>query len=133
MGCRSGCPTQDHRTWGECARASRLMVGWSRTAAGLSRDADIKNERECQLYRDTRMEGIQPDGTLEKKINFARSMSDRFGARYGTDFRVLPKPGGRGYEPVFHKDIEAATKTLLPGDGEAIINAAKKLPGSGVN
>jgi hypothetical protein len=108
------------------------MVGWSNTAGGLSRDADIKNERECELYRSTRAEGIQPDGTLTGKINFARDMSDRFGARYGTDFRVVPAANRRGYDAVFHKDVEAATKSLLPGDGEAIISAAKKLPGSGV-
>jgi hypothetical protein len=26
--CRSGCKTQDHATWGECARAANISAQW---------------------------------------------------------------------------------------------------------
>jgi hypothetical protein len=24
--CRTGCPTKDHATWGECVRAARIQI-----------------------------------------------------------------------------------------------------------
>lgn len=32
--CRDGCPTKDHATWGDCARAARIQVDRAALAAG---------------------------------------------------------------------------------------------------
>jgi len=133
MACASTCKTQDHRTYGECLRAKNLRVGWSREMAGLDRGADRRNDEECELYHRARIEGIQPDGTTERKVHFAQDMSDRFGARYGEDFHVIPTRDKRGYQPVFKKDIAEAQATLMTGDAKAIYDAAKAIPGSGVH
>jgi len=133
MACRTGCATQDHASWGECARSARLQVGWSRSAAGLDRSADKLNDAECARYHQARVGGIQPDGTTDKKIEFAQRASEKHGARYGTDFHLVPRADRRGYDPVFKKDIDAATASVMTGDLQSIMDAAKKIPGSGVH
>lgn len=32
--CTSGCPTQDHATWGECVRSKGLRVAYCQSAKG---------------------------------------------------------------------------------------------------
>lgn len=72
--CRTGCPTQDHESWGECARASNI---------GISNEpisAYIKNtDRELSAYRDARKLGIQPASTKMKDIQKAVRASDTIG------------------------------------------------------
>lgn len=52
--CRSGCPTQDHATFGECARAANIQVGPA--------DARVRKvfDRGLESYRDARRQGVQP-------------------------------------------------------------------------
>lgn len=130
--CRSGCPTQNHRSWGECARAARLMVGWAQSAKGLDRTADKKNQAELDLYKSARDAGIQPDGTYTNKIRFAMEQSEKVGARYGEEFNVVPRGDGKGYDPVFKKDVDKVMSECVPSDLKAIYDTAKKIPGSGV-
>lgn len=72
--CRSGCKTQDHESWGECARASNI---------GISHEASatvIKNtDKELSAYRDARKLGIQPASTKMKDIQKAVRASDLIG------------------------------------------------------
>ena len=72
--CRSGCPTQDHANWGECARDANLSVS-NPVISG-----DIKNtDRELSAYRDARKLGIQPASTKMADIKKAVRVSDRVG------------------------------------------------------
>lgn len=72
--CRTGCPTQDHESWGECLRAANLSISNERVAA------DIKNtDRELSAYRDARKLGIQPASTKMKDIQKAVRVSDTIG------------------------------------------------------
>lgn len=72
--CRTGCPTQDHESWGECARASNIGVSNDPIAAA------IKNtDRELSAYRDARKQGIQPASTRMKDIQKAVRASDLIG------------------------------------------------------
>lgn len=133
MACRAGCATQDHANWGECARDAGIRVGWSNSAAGRDRSADMLNDAECARYHRTRVGGIQPDGTTDRKIEFAERASEKYGARYGTDFHLVPRVDHRGYDPVFKKDIEAATESVMTPDLQTIMDTAKKVrPGTGV-
>lgn len=85
--CRSGCKTQDHATWGECARASRLNVGYCGIGGGDA-TAQKRWDSELELYRQARAQGIQPDGTTMNKVRHALELSDQRGAAYGRDFNV---------------------------------------------
>lgn len=62
--CRSGCPTQDHGSWGACARAARFHT------AGLNqRDYYKSFDRELKDYESCVNQGMQPEGTTRAKID----------------------------------------------------------------
>ena len=69
--CRSGCKTQDHANWGECARAANLSIGNEQVSTTLK-----NNEKELGAYRDARKLGIQPASTRMKDIQKAVRVSD---------------------------------------------------------
>lgn len=75
--CRTGCPTQDHRSYAECARGLRLNTGVALTMG------QKEWNRELDAYERARAEGIQPDGTKMHKIEAAKKMSDATGVAYG--------------------------------------------------
>lgn len=72
--CRTGCPTQDHGSWGECLQASNLNFGNPQVASVFK-----KNEAELNAYRDARKVGIQPASTKMKDIQKAVRLSDATG------------------------------------------------------
>jgi hypothetical protein len=72
--CRTGCKTQDHANWGECARAANLSVSNEQVSNTLK-----KNEKELTAYRDARKLGIQPASTRMKDIQKAVRVSEATG------------------------------------------------------
>lgn len=73
MSCRSGCRTQNHASWGECARASGLQIG------DLGRGVAATTDRRLNAYADARKQGIQPKGTQEWQTRLAVETADRTG------------------------------------------------------
>jgi hypothetical protein len=63
MSCRSGCPTQDHTNWGECARQSGLQVG-DLTGVGVARTTN----KRLELYASAKRQGIQPPTTQLRHV-----------------------------------------------------------------
>lgn len=57
MTCRSGCPTQDHASWGDCARNSGLQLG------DLGHGATAHTDRRLNAYASARKLGLQPPTT----------------------------------------------------------------------
>lgn len=57
MSCRTGCPTQDHANWGDCARNSGVQLG--DLGHGVKKETDYR----LGLYADAKRQGIQPQGT----------------------------------------------------------------------
>ena len=81
MACSSGCPTQDHQTFGECLRSKNAgVMGLESTGGDYS--AQKKWDKELDLYRTTRAQGIQPDTTRTKDIRKALEVSDQTGTAY---------------------------------------------------
>ncbi len=80
MACRSGCPTQDHSTWGHCARAARLQVA---PVANIASAA--KWDAEIAAYKDARRQGVQPSGTTMKQITDAMEISQRTGKAFNAE------------------------------------------------
>ena len=70
----SGCPTQDHASYGECLR--------SKTPRVASQNGDYvrghKWETEIKEYREARRQGIQPKTTQLSDIREAVSLSQKF-------------------------------------------------------
>jgi hypothetical protein len=85
--CRTGCATQDHATWGECARAANLRVAYCGIGGGDATEQKRWDD-ELSLYRSARAQGIQPEGTKTNQIMAAMKVSDAVGAAYGRDFNA---------------------------------------------
>lgn len=125
MACSSGCPTQDHRSYGECMRSKRQMVGFARSAYGADKTRDKLHERELTLYRELRAQGIQPDGTGMAKLKFAEKMSAETGMAYGRDFQVAPNGKG-GYDAVSNETVKQVTAMVdQSSDMQTIRDTAK--------
>ncbi|WNM74998.1 hypothetical protein SEA_DENNEBES_42 [Streptomyces phage Dennebes] len=76
--CSSGCPTKDHKTFGECMRSKNLQLNPNLSDAGKSKAWDA----ELQAYRDARSQGIQPAGTTMAKVQEAVEISNATGVAY---------------------------------------------------
>lgn len=72
--CRSGCKTQDHANWGECAKAANFSIT-DPLASAVSKQANA----ELGAYRDARKLGIQPASTKMADIQKAVRLSDKIG------------------------------------------------------
>jgi hypothetical protein len=57
VSCRSGCPTQDHANWGECARAAAFQIG--DLSSGVKKETDTR----LAAYASARKQGLQPPTT----------------------------------------------------------------------
>lgn len=86
MACRSGCPTKDHDSWGECLRASNIQMNPGDASGALVSNGwtNKKWDKELSLYESARKQGIQPDGTTTAKIQKALDISDKTGVAYGS-------------------------------------------------
>lgn len=64
--CRTGCPTQDHKTWGECAKSANFHTN------GVHQRTEYKKyDKELKDYESARMQGIQPKTTRRRDIDRA--------------------------------------------------------------
>ncbi len=72
--CRSGCPTQDHESWGACARASHFYTN------GVHQRDEYKDfDRELRDYESCINQGIQPTSTRRESIDQALQLSNELG------------------------------------------------------
>ena len=81
MACRSGCRTQDHKSWGECLRASNLQLnaGDAKHTTSVSKK---KWDAELNAYKNARSQGIQPAGTTMAKVRQAVEISEKTGKAF---------------------------------------------------
>jgi len=80
--CRTGCPTQDHESWGACLRASKLKIGYCRSHEGFDSSREKLWQTELTDYRSARAQGIQPAGTTTAKIREAVDISEATGKAF---------------------------------------------------
>lgn len=83
MACRTGCPTQDHGSWGDCLRASNINMNAGDAKSGLQMPKKA-TEKELALYRAARKQGIQPMTTKTADIQKAIDISNKTGVAYGS-------------------------------------------------
>lgn len=80
MACSSGCPTQDHATYGECLRSKSLQVA-DVTAHAFHQ----KRNHEINEYIDARREGMQPKTFFKRDVDAARAITKATGVPYRAD------------------------------------------------
>lgn len=71
MSCRSGCPTQDHASWGECARQSGLQLG-DLTGVGVAHTTT----KRLEAYASAKRQGIQPPTTKLADVQASMRLAD---------------------------------------------------------
>lgn len=73
--CSSGCPTQDHATYGQCMKAKGAVVGV------ITPNQDYANRSrfwtEIKEYREAKAQGIQPKSSKLEDIRAAVNRSQR--------------------------------------------------------
>lgn len=67
--CRTACPTQDHETWGACARAADIQIDGH--ALKFSTRAERNKEDRLNRYASLRKYGIQPAQTTWSAVRDA--------------------------------------------------------------
>lgn len=82
MSCRSGCPTRDHLSYGECLRAANVKVAYTNSANGWDSTKQKKWDRELEDYRSAVKQGIQPKGTDRRSIDNAVRISNETGTPF---------------------------------------------------
>lgn len=103
--CRTGCPTPGaHRSWGECARAANLRIGW--IESGMDANKEKAWQAELDLYKSARDQGVQPSSTKTADIESALRVSDWTGKPYD---------GSTGARASEVRDKHAATKAVEVG------------------
>lgn len=90
MSCRTGCPTQDHASYGECLKAASIKVTYANEASRHDRSSQKRWDQELADYRAARAQGIEPAGTDRKSIDHAIAWSDKHQQAYNAD----QYPGG---------------------------------------
>jgi hypothetical protein len=72
--CRSACPTQDHDSWGACARAAQIQIG---DVAG--RNVNRAWDHELDAYESAVRQGIEPKTTRLADTRAAVAFADKTG------------------------------------------------------
>jgi hypothetical protein len=73
--CRTGCRTRDHRSYGECLRASHIGVNLQVTPSNAW-------DAELNAYASAKAQGVSPAGTTMAKVRQAMDISDATGVAY---------------------------------------------------
>lgn len=80
MACSSGCPTQDHATFGACLRSKKIQL-----ADPTAHQFNTGLNKQLDNYVDARRAGIQPDGVGAKQVAAAWKETERTGTPYRGD------------------------------------------------
>ena len=83
MACRSNCATQDHGSFGACARAANIKI--NAVMVSPQRSMFDRTKMELSAYDAARRNGIQPEGTTINKVKAAENASRALGRPYNAD------------------------------------------------
>ena len=82
MACRTGCTTRDHESYGACLRAAGTKVAYCNSAGGWDASRQKAWDKELDLYRSARDQGIEPASTRTKDIEAAFKASEKTGVAF---------------------------------------------------
>lgn len=76
MACRTGCPTQDHGSFGECARSANIATQYL-GGTGPSWSDEKRFRRTNADFRQAVSDGLNPSGVNDKAIRTAYEAAER--------------------------------------------------------
>lgn len=74
MSCSTACPTQDHKSWGECVRSKGLQLSPAINDQYGTRQRAW--DRELDNYQSAVSQGLEPAGTKQRHIDAALKEAD---------------------------------------------------------
>lgn len=82
MACSSGCPTQDHESFGACLRAKNLHTAYMQDWKGKDATAQKRADKNLDEYAKARAYGIQPKTTRPADVQRAVRISEKTGEAF---------------------------------------------------
>lgn len=67
--CSTGCPSQDHKSWGECLRSKSLQLSPAVNDQYATRQSAW--DKELDNYESATRQGLSPAGTKQHHIDAA--------------------------------------------------------------
>jgi hypothetical protein len=74
--CSSGCPTQDHASYGECLRSKTARVAYANSVNGWDASKQKRWDGELSRYRDLVSQGLEPKGTTHREMDRAEKQAE---------------------------------------------------------
>jgi hypothetical protein len=74
--CSSGCPTQDHASYGECLRSKTARVAYANSVNGWDATKQRRWDGELSRYRALVASGVEPKGTTHRDMDRAERQAD---------------------------------------------------------
>lgn len=75
--CSSGCPTQDHKSWGECLRSKNLKLSPAINDQYGTRQRAW--DKELDNYESAVRQGVNPAGTKQHHVDAAMKEAEAIG------------------------------------------------------
>jgi len=66
--CSSGCPTQDHETYGQCLKAKNLSPLW---VGEINSTTQKQWQKDIDYYRAAKRQGLNPEGSTRAQVEKA--------------------------------------------------------------
>jgi len=81
--CRSGCKTQDHKSYSDCLQVASLsFTGCFSTRRGWDKTKEKNWDSELDLYYSAVRQGVEPISTKKKDIEAALMLSNETGKAF---------------------------------------------------
>jgi len=77
MACRTGCPTQDCKSYHACLRGARVRVAYTNSANGWDASNQKRWDSELTRYQQLVKSGVQPPGTQHKDMDKAERLAEQ--------------------------------------------------------
>lgn len=75
MACSSGCPTQDHESFGACMRAKRLQID-QYSLVGNNQPLEKRKEHTLARFRECVRAGVTPPSPLKSDVERAEAVAN---------------------------------------------------------
>jgi hypothetical protein len=69
MACRTGCRTNDHETWGACARAADLQIDRFAISGNVDTRLEKRKDETLGRYKALRESGYEPPSIKKSNLD----------------------------------------------------------------
>lgn len=74
--CRTGCPTQDHETWGACAKAAAIQIDRYGLSPTGGVELDKRKDHTLERFRQCVKGGVTPTAPTKTAVERAERVAE---------------------------------------------------------